>query len=358
MIILLYTILLLVSVYYLRTRYIRSESVLSNVLVYIIVFLSWFANVVDFVYIAAGYRFSFSAYIAVTFVYAQLLPFIFYYISDRFHLNIPSYTIVGLFVLTLFSFVPTGVVYLDSVPYEGEIGEMGIHVVKGGKIVAVTDMFSIIQLFQSVWIIIRLIILYFDLKRHNYHVVDRAKRLFLIFCLVNVVSLIETVISNNLFSKPYVYVPAMLTNLALLLWALYVLSNGLEVSFAVDSNAEPVYVEHKPKNRTIKEKFENIMARESLFCDPSLTVEQISARMQTNTASVLNMLREEFNISFASYVNMQRVEKAKELLREGKYSKLEDVGKAVGFLNAPTFTKTFKLFTGVTPKDWRKETLK
>ena len=55
------------------------------------------------------------------------------------------------------------------------------------------------------------------------------------------------------------------------------------------------------------------------------------------------------------YINTVRVQKAIELLRNSKLSIL-DISQEVGFNTISNFNKTFKLTTGVTPRDYRKRT--
>ena len=49
------------------------------------------------------------------------------------------------------------------------------------------------------------------------------------------------------------------------------------------------------------------------------------------------------------YLRLVRIDMAKELLKEDKYT-VEQISEMVGYTNSRTFTRSFKSITGVTPK--------
>ncbi|MBC8060043.1 MAG: helix-turn-helix transcriptional regulator, partial [Clostridiaceae bacterium] len=58
--------------------------------------------------------------------------------------------------------------------------------------------------------------------------------------------------------------------------------------------------------------------------------------------------------NFVEYVNLVRVNKAKELLMDSKFS-IKDVSDKVGFINYNTFSRVFKKYAGVSAKQYRYE---
>ena len=58
--------------------------------------------------------------------------------------------------------------------------------------------------------------------------------------------------------------------------------------------------------------------------------------------------------SFISYLNVIRCEKARELLTTDRLS-VGDIGRTCGFANQSYFTRTFRMHTGLTPGDYRKQ---
>lgn len=64
--------------------------------------------------------------------------------------------------------------------------------------------------------------------------------------------------------------------------------------------------------------------------------------------------KKELGVGFADYVSALRLERAKELLRDGKV-KIKDIHSQVGFTSAHYFGTWFKKNTGVTPSEFRKQ---
>ena len=64
----------------------------------------------------------------------------------------------------------------------------------------------------------------------------------------------------------------------------------------------------------------------------------------------------EAGITFRDYLRAVRVEKAKELLREG-FLKIQDIALMVGYQDAPHFNRAFKEVTGLSPSLYRKQNM-
>lgn len=72
------------------------------------------------------------------------------------------------------------------------------------------------------------------------------------------------------------------------------------------------------------------------------------------SASYLSRLfKEDLNIGFSDFLCAYRIEKAKELLKENRYSNKE-IARMTGFQDDAYFARIFKRYTGMTPKEYRK----
>lgn len=72
------------------------------------------------------------------------------------------------------------------------------------------------------------------------------------------------------------------------------------------------------------------------------------------SASYLSRLfKEDLNVGFSDFLCAYRIEKAKELLRENRYSNKE-IARMTGFQDDAYFARIFKKYTGITPKEYRK----
>lgn len=106
----------------------------------------------------------------------------------------------------------------------------------------------------------------------------------------------------------------------------------------------------------VLEKVESIMKEKELFLNPDLTIVNIAERIQEHPRLIsrsINQMREE---NFNSYVNRYRVEKAKELLLEGKskHMNIEGIGLESGFKSNSTFYSAFKKCLKTTPMQFLK----
>ena len=87
--------------------------------------------------------------------------------------------------------------------------------------------------------------------------------------------------------------------------------------------------------------------------DRQLKLEDVASYFHLNKCYFCSVLKKELGKTFSQIVNEVRVEKSKELLREGNFSTLS-IALSVGFNNQNYFNMTFKKLTGMTPLQYRK----
>lgn len=85
-----------------------------------------------------------------------------------------------------------------------------------------------------------------------------------------------------------------------------------------------------------------------------LTLKMLSEKFHVNYSYLSQMFKSRTGENFSSYLNRQRVQKAAELLKEGRYS-VADVGDMVGYHEVSYFCRVFRRLTGKTPSDIQKE---
>jgi AraC family transcriptional regulator len=84
---------------------------------------------------------------------------------------------------------------------------------------------------------------------------------------------------------------------------------------------------------------------------------RLAALAHENRLSISHFARsfkQSFGLSFHRYLVMQRVEKAKELLRYSNRS-LAAIALEVGFSDQPAFSRTFGALVGTSPRKWRNQ---
>jgi AraC-like DNA-binding protein len=86
-----------------------------------------------------------------------------------------------------------------------------------------------------------------------------------------------------------------------------------------------------------------------------LSLERLSAEVNFSTFHICRIFKKYAGNSITKYIILNRIEKAKCLLREN--TSLEKISEETGFNNYPHFYKTFKKITGFSPMDYRKMVL-
>ncbi|MDG0794182.1 AraC family transcriptional regulator [Cohnella ginsengisoli] len=76
--------------------------------------------------------------------------------------------------------------------------------------------------------------------------------------------------------------------------------------------------------------------------------------METTPKYFSNYFKKTFGVNYVEYLNKVRLSHARDLLRSTSLS-IAEIGEKTGYLNASTFTTTFKKYMGVSPSDYRKQ---
>ena len=84
----------------------------------------------------------------------------------------------------------------------------------------------------------------------------------------------------------------------------------------------------------------------------NLTLDDVAGHVHLNPAYFSTLFKQSTGSSFKEYLNMVRVEESKRLLANTDYS-IIDIALATGFEDQSYFSKVFKKYTGLTPKQYR-----
>lgn len=88
----------------------------------------------------------------------------------------------------------------------------------------------------------------------------------------------------------------------------------------------------------------------------NITLDTVANLVYLNPSYFSTLFKKELGISFSNYLNKIRIEQSKLLLNNTNYSILE-TALEVGFEDQSYFTKVFKNFTNMTPKEYRQKLL-
>lgn len=84
----------------------------------------------------------------------------------------------------------------------------------------------------------------------------------------------------------------------------------------------------------------------------NITLEETAAYVHLNPTYFSSLFKQNSGSSFKEYLNIVRIEESKRLLSNSDYS-IIDIAVATGFENQSYFSKVFKKYTGLTPKQYR-----
>lgn len=84
----------------------------------------------------------------------------------------------------------------------------------------------------------------------------------------------------------------------------------------------------------------------------ALTLESVSDHVHLHPSYFSTLFKQSTGSSFKEYLNMVRIEESKRLLANTDYS-IIDIAVAVGFEDQSYFSKVFRKYTGMTPKQFR-----
>lgn len=97
---------------------------------------------------------------------------------------------------------------------------------------------------------------------------------------------------------------------------------------------------------------EQLIEQDKIFLRYDLRVDELARMLHTNRTYISRMIREEYQCTFSDYINGKRIEFAKDLMRANPDMRQIEVAEKSGFINAPSFNRTFKHMTGIPPKEW------
>lgn len=112
-------------------------------------------------------------------------------------------------------------------------------------------------------------------------------------------------------------------------------------------------------NILYKNRIVDIVIKQRMYRDPDFSAGKLAETLGVPNYKLSRIMQAEFGMSYADLVLARRVEEAKRLLQDERYSPytVDDIGVMVGFKNRQSFFDAFKKYGGMTPEKWRKSPL-
>lgn len=93
---------------------------------------------------------------------------------------------------------------------------------------------------------------------------------------------------------------------------------------------------------------------EENYRDPNISQVQLADHFQISNYTLSRLFKNELGVGFAEYLSAKRLEHAKELLLTTT-EPIREIAFKAGFSNENYFSRTFKLYTGMSPSAFRKQ---
>jgi len=100
-------------------------------------------------------------------------------------------------------------------------------------------------------------------------------------------------------------------------------------------------------------KLERLMDSEELYKNPNLKLNDLAMKMHISSHQLSQLLNDNLEKSFSTYINEYRINEACDIIENGSFLKIEEIGYEVGFNSKSTFFSTFKKIKNTTPLLYR-----
>jgi len=108
-----------------------------------------------------------------------------------------------------------------------------------------------------------------------------------------------------------------------------------------------------------KKKLFDFLMKEKPFLEPELSIQQLAEAVKIPRHSLTQIINEEFNKNFFTFINEYRVQEAQNRLADKQYMNdtVLSIGLSSGFNSKSSFNALFKQYTELTPTEYRKKKL-
>lgn len=97
-----------------------------------------------------------------------------------------------------------------------------------------------------------------------------------------------------------------------------------------------------------------LFEKEKCYLRNDLQINDVASMLYTNKTYISKAINMEVNKSFRDYVNFHRVREAMKLYLENPKITIKEMYERSGFKNYSSFSMAFKLHTGCTPGEWKR----
>lgn len=291
-------------------------------------------------------------YTTKTWTSCLALPLSYMVVCQYIGKNLLSASTVTLFLFAIINVIEYGAFSLDGVLATEDVDTANICFLYGGKAVFRIPSYCMVMVLQSIWIFYRTIYLSYAIEINHYHGSPRAKIIIRVILVLLASIMISAAMPDSTWENHtgryffFIYYAIGFTTLLVLI------GKDFAVKPILDSNDEVAYLDRKPNFEEMAALCDKLYDEEKIYLIPGLKIENLAARLGTNRNYVAELMKKHYDTTFTAFTNARRVEEAKKTILANPDEKMEVIAGMCGFATAPTFTKTFKLATGLTPSSW------
>lgn len=146
--------------------------------------------------------------------------------------------------------------------------------------------------------------------------------------------------------NPWLIATFVLTVLAVIVLAIWLSGRKKHMSDNVETEDEA--------DKELMQRMRELMESQRLFLKNDLKLNDFATALHTNRNYISKCISNtKPDYTFAQFVNEYRLEYAKQLILNNPDKKINEIFLEAGFSNEQTFYRTFKVSTGMTPKEWK-----
>ena len=193
----------------------------------------------------------------------------------------------------------------------------------------------------------------------------QIKVLLILFVIASVSSFVINAIGRAKFVDSIGILAIPSTLFSILIFSIGYI--GMKIEFTADelsrvntgdSSFKPQEALGQKEELDLKKKIIDVMEKQKLYLKPDLKISDLTQLMYTNRNYIYNAINVGMNISFSEFVNQYRVKYAQGLLKNSPEKDITDIWTESGFSSETSFYRNFKLYTSLTPQQWRSEHIK
>lgn len=107
------------------------------------------------------------------------------------------------------------------------------------------------------------------------------------------------------------------------------------------------------KAEQIFQKLEKAVKEEKIFLTEDLTITALANELDSSIHHLSQVINDRYKMNFSEYINRQRIEEAKRIIKNDNEINIADIAFNIGFNSLSSFNSAFKKFTSTTPTQYK-----